>query len=126
MLGAMKSERTVKEGERRLLEKIQETIFSHLNALQQAQIDGEGRDAGLHSRASSAGSCARQIAFRIMAQPASNPPGDESLLNFWLGDQIHDLVQTAMMEKYPDAEKELEGWIGDYLSGHLDLRYSAE
>src|SRR5262249_32672680 len=34
--------------------------------------------------------------------------------------------QEAMLKKYPDAEKEVEGLIGDFLPGHCDIRHSAE
>jgi len=108
------------------LPKVQEVIFEHLLVAQEPREAKPDAEPVLRSRASSAGNCARQIAFKITGIPATNPPSGESLVNFWIGDKIHDLVQTAMMSKFPDAEKELEGEIGNYITGHLDLRYSAE
>lgn len=104
------------------LPKVQDVLFEHLSSLQEIHES----DGTICSRASSAGKCARAIGFQISGLPATNPPAGDSLLNFSIGDHIHDLVQTAMLAKYPDAEKELEGSIGDYLTGHCDLRYSAE
>jgi hypothetical protein len=107
-----------------MLTKVQQVIFDHLASLNDARERPVSTE--LTSRASSAGKCSRAIALKISGLPASNPPAGESLVNFWIGDKIHDLVQTAMLEKYPDAEKELEGSIGDYITGHCDLRTTAE
>ena len=56
----------------------------------------------------------------------SNPPDGYSMVNFHVGDAVHDLVQTAIINKWPEAQTECEGLIGDFLSGHCDVLYRAE
>lgn len=114
------------------LPSIQQIVFDHLaaeqNARNTAQLDGL-----LRTRASSAGKCARAVAFQITSLPASNPPEGESLVNFYIGDAVHDVVQTAIvnylrqnqiLERWPQIE--VEGSIEDYITGHCDVIYFAE
>jgi len=80
----------------------------------------------MHASASSAGGCARAIAFRVAAVPASNPPAADSLVNFYIGDSIHDIVQRAIVGRLPDATTEVTCSLDDFLSGHADVLYGAD
>jgi len=80
----------------------------------------------LHANASSAGACARQISFRVLGVESSNPITGDALFNFYLGDAVHDKIQTAMLTKIPNAEKELSGVVADFITCRADLKYPAE
>jgi len=108
-----------------MLKPIQDIIYSHLQTLREAE-EAPVSDGILRSRASSAGKCARSIGFSIAGLPASNPPSGDSLINFYLGDSIHAMVQDAIKAQYPDAQSEVDGSIGDFIVGHCDLLYTAE
>jgi hypothetical protein len=58
--------------------------------------------------------------------PASNPLTPDSLVNFYIGDSVHDVVQRAIVAKWPNATIETTGVIDDFLSGHSDVLYDAE
>jgi hypothetical protein len=105
---------------------IQDIVFDYLAAERDKR---EGRVSvldGLHSRVSSSGKCARAVAFQISGLEPTDPPSVDSLVNFYIGDAIHDAVQSAIISRWPDAQTETLGVIGDYLEGHSDVLYSAE
>jgi hypothetical protein len=109
-----------------MLPKIQDIVIESLVAKRDQR---EGRESvldGLHARVSSAGKCARAIGLSISGLEASDPISSESLMNFAIGDFVHDVVQSAIVSKWPDAQLETVGTIGDYLEGHSDVLYSAE
>lgn len=111
-----------------MLVPIEEIVFNYLVAL---RADGTIKRidplAGtLHASASSAGQCARAIAFRIMETEATNPPMGDSLFNFYIGDSVHDVVQRAIVAHWSNATTEVIGTIEDFLSGHCDVLYTAE
>jgi len=105
-----------------LLPKVQTILFEHLASLQEA----DAPSTSICSRASSAGKCARAIGLQISALEATNPPSGDSLLNFYIGEAVHDVVQRAILARWPDAQSEVEGSIEDYITGHCDVIYSAE
>lgn len=104
------------------LPTVQTIVFEHLASLQETHE----RSLSICSRASSAGKCSRAIAFQISGLQSTNPPGGDSLVNFYIGDAVHDLVQGAIQARWPDAQTEVFGSVEDYITGHLDVLYSAE
>ena len=109
------------------LPTVEQILHEHLIA------ERDGREARhdplpnvLHASASSAGACARAVAFRVAAVPATNPPTADSLINFYIGDSVHDIVQRAIVARWPNATTEVSGTIDDFLSGHADVIYFAE
>ena len=110
-----------------MLAPIQDLVFDHLAAERAAEERQPSLLAGkLHANASSAGACARQIAFRVSGVAASNPITGDSLFNFAVGDAIHDQIQNAILAKVPGAEKEVSGVIEDFITCRADLKYPAE
>src|SRR5262249_28192078 len=107
------------------LERIQTAVFERLRRLQALEEKSDPNPL-IRSRASLAGACARKIGLSISGHPVSNEISGESLVNFALGDFVHDLVQEAILEAYPGAQKEIDAELGDFLTGHADLSYSAE
>jgi hypothetical protein len=75
-------------------------------------------------RGSWAGSCGRQIAYEIAKVPESEP---KTVADYWrldLGTLIHDRIQQAIPEAYPNAEVERNidmNSIGIRGSLHLDM-----
>ena len=106
------------------LPRVEQLVHDHLIALDK---DKDRRSPeGLRVRASSAGRCARAIGFQICGLEQTNPPTPDSLVNFWIGDRVHDLVQQAILKQWPGAEIETKGTIGGWLWGHSDVLYRAE
>lgn len=98
-------------------------LLGYLEA-EREQRDGSYVDplpAVLHSRASSAGGCSRAIGFAVAKVPPTELPTLDSLVNFRVGDAVHDLVQAAVLRANPDAQKEVPVVIDDYMTGHVDV-----
>lgn len=109
------------------LKPIQDLVFDYLAAEREAEQRQPSLLAGkLHANASSAGACARQIAFRVSGVAASNPITGDALFNFGVGDAIHDKIQAAILAKVPGAEKEVSGVVEDFITCRADLKYPAE
>jgi len=81
---------------------------------------------GLHANASHAGQCARKIGFQIAGLAPTDPPDGNSLVNFAIGDAIHNLVQTAMFNHTFAVEDEVKGTVEDFITVRADLTYPAE
>lgn len=110
-----------------MLTPIQEIVFDYLATEREAEERAPSLLAGkLHANASSAGACARQIAFRVSGVAPSNPITSDALFNFSAGNAIHDKIQAAILAKIPEAEKEVNGVIEDFITCRADLRYPAE
>lgn len=110
-----------------MLVPIEEILFSHLCAQQAAKEKRHDPLPGaLHASASSAGGCSRAIAFRILGTEPSNPVTPDALVNFYIGDSVHDIVQRAIMAHWPNATTEVTGQIEDFLTGHCDVLYATE
>lgn len=105
-----------------MLTKVQDILFAHLASLQDEPIV----NLGIRSRVSNAGKCARQIGLQISGLTATNPPDGYSLVNFAVGNAVHDMVQKAIIAHWPEAQTEVFGTIGDFLTGHCDVLYPAE
>ncbi len=99
-----------------MLVKVQDILFDYLAAEQGKREPFTSE--GIRSRVSNAGKCARQIGLQISGLTATNPPDGYSLVNFHIGDRVHDMVQKAIISHWPDAQTEVEGTIGDFLVGH--------
>ncbi len=108
-----------------MLPKIQEIVFEYLAAEREKEQREPSLVKGLHANASSAGACARQIAFRISGLAPSNPITSDALFNFSIGDAIHEIIQTAMLYRIPTAVDEVKGAI-DVITCRADLLYPAE
>jgi len=110
-----------------MLPKIQDILFEHLVAERDQRERAPSLLADqLHANASSAGGCARAIGFRVLGVEASSPMTGDSLFNFYVGDAIHDKIQAAMLAKIPDAEKEVNGVIEDFITCRADLKYPSD
>lgn len=109
-----------------MLPTVQQILSKHLAALRDNRERAPSLVQGLHANASSAGACARQVGFRVAGLPASNPPDGDALFNFTVGDAIHDIIQGAVLAKIPDAEKEINGVIGGFITCRADLKYPAD
>lgn len=109
------------------LPSVQQILFEHLLAKRATREARHDPLPGvLHASASSAGACARAVAFRVTGLEATNPPEVDSLVNFYIGDSVHDIVQRAIVARWPNATTEVTGTIDDFLSGHADVLYLAE
>lgn len=109
-----------------MLRKIQDIVFDYLAAERDAEEREPSLVSGLHANASSAGACARQIAFRVSGVAASNPITPDALFNFGIGDAVHDKIQCAILAAEPQAEAEIKGVIEDFITCRADLKYPAE
>lgn len=109
-----------------MLPTVQTILSDHLASLRENRERAPSLVDGLHANASSAGACARQVGFRVAGLEASNPITGDALFNFTVGDAIHDVIQTAMLAKIPNAEKEINGAIGDFITCRADLKYPAD
>jgi hypothetical protein len=105
-----------------MLPRVQDILFDYLASAQKQYL----APTEIRSRVSSAGKCARAIGLQISGLTATNPPDGYSLVNFHIGDAIHDMVQKAIIAHWPDAQTEVEGSIDDFLTGHCDVLYTAE
>lgn len=106
-----------------MLDRVQDIVFEYLAGLNASK---DAREPVLRSRVSSAGRCARAIGLQVANLAPSNPPDGYSMVNFFMGDAVHGLVQRAIVKRWPDATTEIEGMIGDFLAGHADVMYTAE
>lgn len=72
------------------------------------------------TRYSSAGACARQMAYRYLGAPPDRlmDPAGEVVMD--LGTMLHELLQDAIGRRFPDAEFEVPTRIGHLVSGHCD------
>lgn len=110
-----------------MLPKIEEILHQHLIAAREArEREPSLLDGVLHANASDAGKCARAIGFKIANFPATNPPGPDSLINFYIGDSIHDIVQKSILDRWPDAKAEVKGKLEDYITARVDVLYPSE
>lgn len=109
------------------LPSVETILFEYLVKERETEERAPSLLAGkLHANASSAGACSRQIGFRVLGIEASNPITGDALFNFSVGDAIHDQIQTAILAKVPDAEKELNGVVEDFITCRADLKYPSE
>lgn len=87
--------------------------------------EGEGREFALPDskwRGSWAGSCARQIAYKVAGVEETNPTTVADAWRFWVGKWLHDLVQQVVVRKYPGSEVEVKLRLGEEGSGHADIK----
>lgn len=71
-------------------------------------------------RFSSAGDCARALAYQALGEPATNGFDAPSIWVTGLGTIIHEMVQEAIGRRFPGAIFEPKGKIGNIASGHAD------
>lgn len=80
------------------------------------------RNTGLRAFASEAGGCARAISLRMAGlMPDDITP--ELQTTFLIGDMLHDKLQQALLEKYPDSFLSEHSWLKDHISGRADGIY---
>ncbi len=109
-----------------MLPSVQQIVFEHLAAERDKREREPSLVQGLHANASSAGACARQIAFRIAGLAPSNPITGDALFNFSVGDAIHEVIQKAMLAKIPGAMVEVRGVVDGFITCRADALYPAE
>lgn len=109
-----------------MLPRIEEILHQHLIAAREAREKEPSLLDGLHANASDAGKCARAIAFKMAGFSETNPPGPDSLINFYIGDSIHDIVQKSILDRWPDAKAEVKGKLDDYITVRADILYPSE
>ena len=96
-----------------------------LRLLRERKPPHVSRNGSPHAYASEAGACARQIGYRLEDSPCGTDGRESSLpaqIAFAIGDHLHEFVQRAFYELYPDAEFE-KSWDLGYLSGRADVLY---
>lgn len=76
-----------------------------------------------HSNASSAGACSRQIAFRAANVPPSDPLTTDALVNFSIGDHVHELVQAALLAHTSPSAAEVSWSYGGFITGRHDFEH---
>jgi hypothetical protein len=103
-----------------------------------AKIHAANEEAGPRAKAfdtpfrySDAGKCARQIGFASLGYRQTEPMDLAGSHVTWLGTLMHEKLQEALLERYPDAEVEGTSSLGstdgvqsfftsDLTSGHFD------
>src|SRR5690242_12699905 len=91
------------------LPPVDECLFEHVDSLREPHVSQHDHP---HAYASEALGCDRKIGFRLLDTPKSNPVDGSSKVTFWVGDAIHDLVQQAILKRYPDAKAEVQWSLG--------------
>jgi hypothetical protein len=71
-------------------------------------------------RFSAAMDCARHLGYTAAELPMTDPMDGASLAITAMGSLLHEDIQKAMHERWPDATFEGKGQIGDLISGHHD------
>ena len=73
---------------------------------------------------SEAGNCSRKIGFRLADIAETNPAPATGMLAFWVGDQMHFMIQAEMVAAYPNARAEVR-WEHRGVSGRADAVYES-
>jgi hypothetical protein len=71
-------------------------------------------------RHSDAGKCGRYLWFEHEKVDQSNPPDVSSAWVMWIGTMLHEELQRALPERFPDAQVEVPVRHDSLSSGHLD------
>lgn len=72
-------------------------------------------------RHSDAGNCARKIALKALGYEATEPMDAAGVWVTWLGSYVHEQLQAAILQVYPQAEIEAKvRWDDLSASGHCD------
>lgn len=89
------------------------------------QDDNKPTALGTRFRASEALACARQIGFRVIHMPVSNPAPPETKMAFEVGNRVHDVMQDVLKWAW-NAEIEVSSLVDEDVSGSLDGIYLLE
>lgn len=73
-----------------------------------AKRSAEHTPSGKGFRHSDAGKCARALSYKAAHIPASDPIDQPGIHNVTIGQWMHDGWQAALLERFPDAEIEVE------------------
>lgn len=77
---------------------------------------------GTRFRFSMAGSCTRAIAYYVAGTAESNPATAADAWRMQLGTEIHELLQAAVLDAFPEAEIEVVCQLPEIDgSGHIDI-----
>ena len=77
---------------------------------------------GTKLRGSWAGDCARKLSFLVAGVPETDPMDLAGQWVTWIGTQIHEHLQDAVVKRFPDAEVEKVAHIPSIdLSGSADI-----
>lgn len=103
------------------LPPVDECLFEHVESLRPPHVSQHDHP---HAYASEALGCDRKIGLRLLDVPKSNPVDGSSKVTFWMGDTIHDLVQQAILKRYPEAKAEVSWSLGK-VTGRADMTYQS-
>ena len=93
-------------------------VLDHLDAERAESSRGHGSD---RAYASEVGACERQVGFRIADVPETNPTSRHDHINFWVGDQVQDLIQQAAERRWGDRFQREVPWVHKgQVSGRAD------
>jgi len=87
---------------------------------------GRPTACGTAGRGSFAGNCSRKIAFEMLEVEETDPIDENTLVAFRVGQDLHDLLQEAMVEEYGmriEQPVDLRPYGYD-ISGHIDGIYN--
>jgi len=99
-------------------------LFANLLAdkMQERDIERGKKPTAMNTkfRYSSAGSCARQQAYTALGEETTELWDVCSAYVTGLGETIHELLQEAIQDKYPNAQFEIPSKVNDNISGSCD------
>ena len=108
------------------IEPMDDGPFVHaLGAYMTALSEDKPTALGTRFRPSEALSCARQIGFRIIGMPVSQPIPVETLMAFEVGNRTHDTMQAVLRWAW-NADIEVTSLISEDVSGYTDGVYLLE
>ena len=77
-------------------------------------------------RFSSVMDCSRKLGYYLAGREPSDPMDGSSLAVTAMGSLLHEDIQKAIKERWPDATFEGKGSVGDLISGHYDALTDSE
>lgn len=91
-----------------------------------AQDHHKDHAAATPFRFSSVMGCARQLGYVAAGVESTDPMDGASLAITGMGSLLHEDIQKAVAERWPNATFEGKGSVGDLISGHYDIEYGDE
>lgn len=102
-------------------------VAQALNTHLQSQRQDRPTACGTNLRGSNAYACTRALALDLINYPPDHQLDLESLLTFDIGQNLHELTQTALQDTYSNVQTEVTvdlQPLGYDMSGHADATYT--
>ena len=106
-------------------QRTRDALGNHLRRRREEE-GGRPTACGTAGRGSFAGNCSRKIAFEMLEVEETDPIDENTLVAFRVGQDLHDLLQEAMVEEYGmriEQPVDLRPYGYD-ISGHIDGIYN--